>query len=128
MPLEDSLYPAEWARIAEKDLIRAQKLLADNDPELAGFCLQQSVEKFLKAALLSKGWKLRRIHNLDALLDDLIPFDDFFSQFRMICIRITSFYFLERYPSLEIKITEEDVQDALRHILPLIEKIRKLLQ
>ncbi|MBS0656492.1 MAG: HEPN domain-containing protein [Verrucomicrobia bacterium] len=128
MPPEDSQYPAQWTRIAEKDLRRVQKLLADYDPELAGFCLQQCVEKFLKAALLSKGWKLRRIHSLDTLLDDLIPFDDFFSQFRLICIRITAFYFSERYPSLETTITEKDVQDALQSILPLIEKIRQLLK
>ena len=65
MPHEESLYPADWVRIAEKDLRRVDRLLDKHDPELAGFCLQQAVEKFLKAFLLSKGWRLRRIHNLD---------------------------------------------------------------
>jgi HEPN domain-containing protein len=55
MPREESLYPAEWLRIAEKDLARAGRLLSIDDPEAAGFFLQQAVEKFLKAYLLSKG-------------------------------------------------------------------------
>lgn len=39
MTRKESLYPADWMRIAEKDLKRADRLLADNDVELAGFCL-----------------------------------------------------------------------------------------
>lgn len=50
---EESLYPADWLRIAEKDLNRAEYLLED-DSELAGFCLQQGAEKLLKAFLLSQ--------------------------------------------------------------------------
>ncbi len=53
MPREESLYPADWIRIAEKDLRRVERLLDDQDPEGAGFHLQQAVEKFLKAFLLS---------------------------------------------------------------------------
>ncbi len=120
----DSLYPGDWIRVAEKDLHRVQLLLSVNDPELAGFCLQQAVEKFLKGFLLSRGWRLRRIHNLDALLDDAILYDPSFAEYRMISIRITPFYFLERYPSLELKISEKEVRDALEQVMMLIEKIR----
>jgi HEPN domain-containing protein len=67
MSPQESLYSADWLRIAEKDLRRARRSLGDNDPEMAGFCLQQAIEKFLKAFLLSKGWQLRRIHSLEAL-------------------------------------------------------------
>ncbi len=55
MPHKNSLYPLEWIRFAEKDFERAERLLKQNDPGLAGFCLQQAVEKFLKAFLLSRG-------------------------------------------------------------------------
>ena len=41
MPREESLYPADWLRIAERDLKRVDRLLDEHDPELAGFCLQQ---------------------------------------------------------------------------------------
>ena len=51
----ESSYPKDWLRIAEKDWKRVGMLIDGDDPELAGFCLQQAVEKFLKAFLLSKG-------------------------------------------------------------------------
>jgi HEPN domain-containing protein len=47
MPREESLYPADWRRIAEKDLRRAEHMLDIRDAEAAGFYLQQAVEKFL---------------------------------------------------------------------------------
>lgn len=124
MPHSESLYSSDWLRIAEKDLLRAKKMVSDDDPELAGFCLQQAIEKFLKAFLLAKGWKLRRIHNLDALLDDAVQYDDSLSQYRVLCIRVTSFYFLERYPSFEVTVTKADVQVALNESISLIEKLR----
>ncbi|MFI5344077.1 MAG: HEPN domain-containing protein [Chlamydiales bacterium] len=124
MQRDEKQYVRDWLRIAEKDFVRTQKLLVECDPELAGFCLQQAVEKFLKAYLLSKGWKLRRTHHLDALLDDALAYDETLQEFRMVCIRITSFYFLERYPSLDSKITEEEVQDSLQLIAPLIKTIK----
>ena len=64
MEHSESSYPADWVRIAEKDWKRVEMLLNEGDPGLAGFCLQQAGEKFLKAFLLSRGWQLRRIHNL----------------------------------------------------------------
>jgi HEPN domain-containing protein len=56
MPRNESLYPVDWLRIAEKDFVRAQHLLSIHDSEASGFYFQQAVEKFLKAFLLSKGW------------------------------------------------------------------------
>jgi hypothetical protein len=75
MPREESSYPADWLRIAEKDLGRVERLLSIQDSEAAGFYLQQAVEKFLKAFLLSKGWQLARIHDLEALLNQALTYD-----------------------------------------------------
>ena len=58
MSREESYYPQDWFRIAEKDLERVQRRILLNDPEDAGFHLQQAVEKYLKGYLLSKGWRL----------------------------------------------------------------------
>lgn len=125
MPREESLYPADWLRIAEKDLGRVEQLLNEHDPELSGFCLQQAVEKFLKAFLLSRGWQLRRIHNLEALLDDAITYDASLENFRSACQKIAAFYFVERYPFvMETDITEKDVRDSLKQVKGLIEKLR----
>jgi tetratricopeptide (TPR) repeat protein len=64
----------EWMQIARKDWRRAERNLKDRDPEAAGFFLQQSLEKYLKAFLLKHNWKLRKIHELDALLDEASKF------------------------------------------------------
>jgi len=125
MPHDESLYPADWLLIAEKDWNRVERILNQDDPEMAGFYLQQAVEKFLKAFLLSRGWRLRRIHHLDTLLDDAVIYDASLADFREVCQKITAFYVVERYPFVvESGITEEDVRTSLDQVRGLIEKLR----
>ena len=126
MPAEDTTYPADWLRIAERDLARVETCLVAGDPELAGFCLQQAVEKFLKAYLLSQGWALRRIRDLEALLDDALRHTKTWEQYRAPCQQITKFYMLNRYP---LPTAEPPAEDVICHhrqaVLPLIDGIRK---
>lgn len=125
MTPKESLYPADWLRIAEKDWQRVERLLKENDPDLAGFCLQQAIEKFLKAFLLSRGWELERIHNLDTLIDEATNYDTTFERYRSVCQKITGFYVIERYPFIShTGLTEHDVQDALSQVKGLIEIVR----
>lgn len=42
---KDSLSPADWVKIAQKDWHRMEVMLAEGDAEAAGFFLQQSLEK-----------------------------------------------------------------------------------
>lgn len=129
MPPKESHYPADWLRIAEKDLQRVHRLLEIRDNEAAGFYLQQAAEKFLKAFLLSKGWRLQRIHDLEPLLNAALAFDSSLEQYRLALQRITGFYFVERYPlMLESGMTEKDVRDALAHIDGLAGTIRTQMQ
>ena len=122
---EESLYPADWLRIAEKDLGRVEHLLAVHDPEAAGFFLQQAVEKFLKAFLLSKGWELERIHDLEVLLNEALAYDPSLEPFRAVCQKITGFYFVERYPFVvEAGLTTEDVRTSMEQVRGLIERLR----
>ncbi len=125
MPRSESLYPADWLRIAEKDLRRVYDLLDLQDPEAAGFYLQQAVEKFLKAFLLSKGWKLKRIHDLEALLNAALTYDSSLESFRPACQKITAFYFVERSPFVsEGDVSNEDVRESLDQTQELIENLR----
>ncbi|MDP2603496.1 MAG: HEPN domain-containing protein [Deltaproteobacteria bacterium] len=126
MPPKESRYPNDWLALAEKDLLRVTRSLRDKDPELAAFCLQQAVEKFLKAYLLSKGWKLRRIHDLEALLDDAMAHDPSLDQFRNSCQKITNYYVVERYPlAVEVEFTADEVRTSLESAGQLIEKLRR---
>ena len=74
MPLGEALSPPAWRVSAERYLGRGPSGLRDGDSELAGVCLQQAVDKVLKAFLLARGWKLRRIHDLETLLDAATAF------------------------------------------------------
>ena len=128
MPLEESTYSGDWLAIAERDLSRVNRCLRDEDSEAAGFFLQQAIEKFLKAFLLSKGWKLRRIHDLEALLDDAAEHDADPETFRPLCQQVTGYYLVERYPLPGIPLTgDTEVRAALATSQELASKIRVAL-
>jgi HEPN domain-containing protein len=114
MPPEESTHPGDWLEIARKDLSRSRALLNMDDPEAAGFHLQQAIEKYLKAFLLSHGWRLKRIHDLETLLDDAIEFDPSLEEFRRLTIRVSGYYVAERYPLLtQPGIDAEDVERSI---------------
>jgi len=106
-----SVYPDDWINVARKDWHRITVLLKDGDPDGAAFFLQQSLEKYLKAFLLAKGWKLRKIHELDTLLDYAVEFDVGLEGFRELCERVTGYYYTERYPMIvPSELTTEDIK------------------
>jgi len=110
----ESLDLEDWLKIARKDWERANRNLKDEDPEAAGFFLQQSVEKYLKAFLLQRGWKLKKIHELDALLDEAIKYDPALKIFYKFCESITGYYFADRYPPLvALEMTSDDIKKDL---------------
>ena len=98
MRREESRYPKDWFRIGDRELRRAQNHLRLGDLDGAGFNLQQAIEKYLKGYLLAQGWELRRIHDLETLVNEAIIYDPSFEEFRAACQQITQFYIEERYP------------------------------
>lgn len=90
----------EWVKIARTDWERAIRNLKEKDVTAAGFFLQQSIEKYLKAFLIQRGWKLKKIHRLDALLDEAVKFKPQLNSFHELCERVSSYYIADRYPPL----------------------------
>jgi HEPN domain-containing protein len=88
---KESLYPQDWFRKGEQDLKAAKVLLSSDNLETASFHLHQAVEKYLKGYLLSKGWKLRRIHDLEELLDETITYNKSFKEFREVTQMATEY-------------------------------------
>jgi len=128
MPREESHYPADWMRVAEKDWRRMRQALDVGDAEEAGFWLQQAAEKFLKAYLLSKGWTLRRVHDLEVLLNEAMGHQGDLGRYRLACQKISGYYLTERYPLMDgPSLTVEDVLGSRQDIEPLIEYIRREL-
>ena len=72
----ESLLPDDWHRRGQADLEAAGILLDnDGDMQVAAALVQQGVEKHLKGLLLSRGWRLVRMHDLQRLLDDAVEYD-----------------------------------------------------
>ena len=122
MPRKESLYPADWLCVAEKDLSRVELLLAAGDSAGAAFHLQQGAEKSLKAFLLAHGWALKRIHDVEALLNRALRHDPSLEEYRSVCQQVTTFYGVERYPFIEAELpTQEEVRSALESVRRLFE-------
>ena len=92
-----------------------ERNLKDRDAEAAGFFLQQSLEKYLKAFLLKHNWKLRKIHELDALLDEAAKFQQDLETQRDLCERVSGYYMAERYPPLsDFELIVADIRRDLK--------------
>jgi HEPN domain-containing protein len=123
----ESLYPKDWFRIAGKDFKRAEHLLGVDDPEGAGYHLQQAVEKYLKGFLLSRGWELKRIHDLEVLLNDALKYEGTLEQFRSFCQRVTGYYIIDRYPlPSTAELTNKEVQSSMTETEKFINSLRAL--
>jgi len=129
MPPEESRYPRDWLRIAEKDWRRIGQALDDGDAEEAGFWLQQAVEKYLKAYLLSKGWRLRRIHDLEVLVNEAAVHMQDIGGYSRACRKISGYYIAERYPLVDfLSLTLEEVTRSRDEVMGLIDMIRQVLR
>ena len=124
MAASESLYPREWFRIAAKDLQRVAKRLAERDTDDAAFRLQQAIEKSLKGYLLSRGWKLRRIHDVEALLSDAVRYDRGLERYRTLCQHVAGYYIIERYPTFEEGPSMSEVQSAYAQAKALVRDLR----
>ena len=114
----------DWLRIARVDWERVKRNLREKDVNAAGFFLQQCVEKYLKAFLIKHGWKLRKIHRLDALLDEAIKFMPELASFYELCEKVSSYYLADRYPPLgELEITESDIKEDMKSVKLLVKLI-----
>ena len=129
MPPKESHYPRDWFRIAEKDFKRAEQLVKLDDAEGAGYNLQQAVEKYLKGFLLSKGWKLKRVHDLEVLLNDALQYEPTLEEFRGLCQTITDYFLLDRYPlPISITLTIRQVESSKDQAQQLIAKLQALTE
>ena len=107
----------EWCDLANEDLELAIHLIEEEWFYRAALShLQQAVEKYTKAFLISKGWELRKIHDLETLFDDASAYEPDFKKYLNLGRELTAYYTESRYPPLE----EDD--------LPSKEEAEKLLK
>jgi HEPN domain-containing protein len=82
--------PDDWMFLARERLQSADALFQALGPTYSGVeLLQEAVERFLKAYLISQGWELQKIHNLSTLLDYSVVFDERFKTHADLCENLT---------------------------------------
>jgi HEPN domain-containing protein len=124
---KESNLPEDWFNKGDDDKQAVGILLEHGGKSsVAAFLIQQMLEKYMKGFLLSKGWKLKRTHDLEELLDEMVGFDPTFEEFREISQKATAFYFLERYPFFAGELSRKEVENAYNDSLKLIGKVEKL--
>ncbi len=117
----------EWIVRGEHDL-EAAKLILDRKGhyDTILFHLHQAVEKCLKGYLIQRGWKLRKIHDIESLLTYATEFDKSFEEYLDLGRKLTAFYYEDRYPPGPVQAyLEGEVENALEMCEKLIEKILK---
>ncbi len=115
----------EWVKKAEGDMNTAQREFSvQNHPNYDAVCFhaQQCAEKYIKARLIEVGLPVIRTHDLEILLNQLLPLDPgLIVLFQS--VRILSAMAVEvRYPGFVTD--EDDAAEALRSS----KKIREAIQ
>jgi len=115
----------EWVQKAEGDMKTAQREFAvREEPNHDAVCFhaQQCAEKYLKARLVEAGLPVTRTHDLEILLNQLLPFEPGLTDLLQ-AVRILSAMAVEvRYPGMAAD--EDDAAEALRSS----EKIRNAIR
>ncbi len=115
----------EWIEKGRNDFKAAKILLKKVKKfEIVLFLLQQAVEKSIKGFLIYNGWTLKKIHDLEVLIQDAISFDQSFKDYLDIGRKLTSFYFESRYPPGPPSLfSKEEVKKLMGQSKEIIEKI-----
>lgn len=118
---------AEWVHKAEADWLAAHRL-DEEQPRLNDaicFHAQQAAEKYLKALLQELGLPVPRIHDLEKLLDLLLPHDSPLRGLRRSSVFLSQFAVDYRYPGESAKTRQ--AKAALRSVNRVREKLRRRL-
>jgi len=94
----------EWVQKAESDfqvakVLSRKRKLAFHD-EVCFHC-QQSAEKYLKARMQEAGLRVPKTHDLEVLLDSLLPLEPMWSALRPAADFLTDYAVEFRYPGNE---------------------------
>lgn len=91
--------PSDWFFLGKERLESADALFTAR-----GACysavelLQEAVERYLKGFLVSRGWQLERIHDLNRLLDLSMQHHGDFSSFQQLAQSLTEQFWAQHYP------------------------------
>ena len=91
----------EWIEKAERDfetMERESRVRKNPNRDAVCFHAQQCVEKYLKARLCDEGERIPKIHDLNALLDQVLPFEPLWEAYRESFVYLSEYAVNVRYP------------------------------
>jgi HEPN domain-containing protein len=117
----------EWLERGKHDLEVAKILLAEEEyTDVVLFHIHQAVEKYLKGFLISEGGGLKKIHDIELLITEVMSFDDRFQKYLDLGRELTAFYYEARYPPGPItSYSNEEIQEILEEAEELIDKLKE---
>lgn len=124
----DSNNPADWIFFAEEDLKGIDVLAAAvTSYYLCQSKLAEAVEKILKAELIRLGWFLRKIHDLQNLLDELAARgSDLVDPAQPLVDSLAEAYFSDRYPGFDLEDPDwDELKARIRHVRSLLDAVRR---
>jgi HEPN domain-containing protein len=104
-----------WIKKAESDLKIVEYLIDSKDAPLDALCFhcQQAIEKYLKAYLTWIDIRVKKTHDLEAILNLCIKNSKAFERLERDKIVELTIYSVEvRYPEEEIEVTLENAREA----------------
>jgi len=127
-PVEDA---DQWFRFADNDFSTATLAIEEDEPPTSTICYlcQQAAEKYLKGYLISKGWTLKKLHDLSALLAECMLYDEDFETLKEAIIILNPYSVEARYPGDRfVHFFREDAETAVAMANQIIEFVRDKLK
>ncbi len=124
--------PKIWLRYAEGDLSVVEREMKSDIPVYHTVCFlcQSAAEKFLKAYLISEGWKLQRTHDLVELLGYCTDYDENWEELLTEGAILNEYIVSGRYPGDIAAEGFDDLlaKEALDAVQQIQARVRKVFQ
>ena len=117
----------EWFERGKRDFEVAKILLSEEKySDVVLFHIHQAVEKYLKGFLIYKGWKLKKIHDIELLITEAVIFNKEFQKYLDFSRKLTAFYIEERYPPGPISsFSKDEIKEILEIAEEIINKLKE---
>ena len=123
-------YVADWFSRSDDDLVLVKLILekGTGSPNLACFHAQQAAEKYLKGFLAYHDLHVRKIHDLEVLLEDSKKVDASLAELQDDARFLSRFYIESRYPDDYVEFSRQDAEKALDAALHIKEFVLKKIK
>lgn len=107
-------YVKNWFKRADEDLALIDVMSREGSvfPNSVCFHAEQAAEKYLKGFLAHHDLHVRKIHDLEILVEDCKKIDSSFEAVQDNARFLNQFYIESRYPDDYMEFSEEDAEEA----------------